>query len=726
MRNLFFQRIRIPGILIAILLVIRFSVALAGEGMWIPLLIEKEIIHEMQQKGFHLTAEDIYSVNKACLKDAVVLFGGGCTAELISGTGLILTNYHCGLSRIQQHSTVENDYITNGFWAMNTANEFPNPGLWVRFLVRMEDVTGKINGFVNDSMNSIQKEQIIQERIRFLEQEAVKNTHYKAEIEPFFYTNQYYLFVYEQFDDVRLVGAPPAAIGKFGGDTDNWMWPRQTGDFSLFRIYADTCNQSASYSPDNVPYIPKKFLKISLKGAKKGDFTMILGYPGQTEEYLTSDAIKLMAGYSLPVKIHLRGERLKIMDKYMNESNEIRIKYAAKQSGTGNAWKKWQGMVVGIKKANVVSSKENLENEFQAWTRSGDSLSLLYGNLLGQFKNDYQKLKPLYLANDYLQEGILNIELMAFISRFVDISHMTDKSEVCTINELKQSSENATASFFKDYSQKIDKQIFNAMLNEYFRNVPEMFFPSEYKFIRDKFKGDLKKYSDFVFQKSIFANKNRLEKFLKNLSTASANELEGDPGFRLYKSFATMYFDKIQPDFSRYEADINSLYAKYILGLKSMLPERHFYPDANRTMRLTYGNVEGFEPRDGVIYKYYTTLNGVMEKEDSSEYEFRVPGKLKTLFESKDYGSYAADSTMHVCFLASNHTSGGNSGSPVLDADGNLIGLNFDRNWEGTMSDFYYDPDLCRNISVDIRYVLFIIDKFAGAHNLIDEMSIIR
>ena len=726
MRNLFYNRIKIRGVVLVILLLSRISIVMAGEGLWIPLLIEKEVIHEMQQKGFHLTAEDIYSVNKACLKDAVVWFGGGCTAELISGSGLLLTNYHCGLSRIQQHSTLDNDYITNGFWAMNGADELPNPGLWVRFLVRMEDVTSQIIPYVNDTMNEMQKKQIIRDRIKFLEQEAVINTHYKAEIEPFFYADQYYLFVYEQFDDVRLVGAPPSAIGKFGGDTDNWMWPRQTGDFSLFRIYADTLNQPAAYSPNNVPYIPKKFLNISLKGAKEGDFTMILGYPGQTEEYLTSEAINLIAESSLPVNIRLREERLKIMEKFMNESDETRIKYAAKQSGTGNSWKKWKGIVAGINKANVVSSKKKLEAEFQTWTQSNDSLSSLYGNLLSQFRKDYHKFKPLYLANDYLQEGILNIELMAFISRFVDITHIPDEYETSEIAKMKKSMEGTTASFFKDYSRDIDQKIFVTMLNEYFRNVPEKFFPAEYHLIKKKFNGDLDKYCEYVFQKSIFTNKNRLDKFLKNLSPASAIILKEDPGFRLYKSFATMYFSKIQPDYSRLQTEINSLYGEYIMGLKSMLPDKHFYPDANRTMRLTYGKVEGFEPRDGVIYKYYTTLSGVMEKEDSSDHEFRVPHKLKTLFESKDYGDYATDSTMHVCFLASNHTSGGNSGSPVLDADGNLIGLNFDRNWEGTVSDFYYDPALCRNISVDIRYVLFIIDKFAGAHNLIEEMSVIR
>ncbi len=721
-----YQKIKKTIILITSLAMISVPALQAGEGMWVPLLIEKGVIHDMQQKGFHLSAEDIYSVNKACIKDAVVWFGGGCTSEVISGSGLLLTNYHCGLSRIQQHSTVGNNYINDGFWAMKTEDELPNPGLWVRFLVRMEDVTQQIVPYVSDSMNILQKEQVIQGRIRFLEKEAVKDTYYKAEIEPFYYSNQYYLFVYEQFDDVRLVGAPPSSIGKFGGDTDNWMWPRQTGDFSLFRIYADSSNRPASYSPDNVPYKPKKFLNISLKGVKEGDFTMVLGYPGQTEEYLTSDAIEMIAGSSLPVSIRLKGERLKIMEKYMNENSEIRIKYAAKQASTGNSWKKWQGMISGLKKANVISSKEKLENEFRSWSQSNDSLYSLYGNLLNKFSEDYRKLEPLYLANDYLGEGVMGIELMSFISRFVDLTYINDESGSDKISKMKDSMEKLTSSFFKDYSQQIDQEIFVAMLNEYFRNVPEYFYPSEYKYIRNKFNGDLQKYSDYIFQRSVFTNKDRLMKFLKNLSPASVKELSKDPGFRLYNSFTSLYFDKIEPDYTNLVMGINDLYEKYIRGLKSMSPEKHFYPDANRTMRLTYGKVEGFDPKDGVIYKYYTTLSGVIEKEDSSDYEFRVPAKLKTLYETKDYGTYGEDSTMYVCFLASNHTSGGNSGSPVLDAEGNLIGLNFDRNWEGTMSDFYYDPSLCRNISVDIRYVLFIIDKFAGAQNLINEMSIIK
>lgn len=697
----------------------------ADEGMWLPLLLEKLNIKDMQEKGLKLSAEDIYSINQASLKDALVIFGGGCTGELISEEGLLITNHHCGYGAIQSHSSVENDYLTDGFWAMSREDELPNPGLSVRFLKRMEDVTDKVLKGVKDRYKEEKRQALIDEHIDNIKAEAVEGTNYKAVIKPFYYGNEYYMFVYEEYTDVRLVGAPPSAIGKFGGDTDNWMWPRHTGDFSLFRIYADKDNKPATYSPDNVPYEPIKHMPISLKGIKKGDFTMVMGYPGSTEQFLTSHAVDLIMNQRNPHRIDLRTKRLEIMNRYMERSPAVRIKYASKYARVSNSWKRWQGENRGLKRLHAIEKKENTQQAFAQWAAADKKRQKQYGDLLPAFEDIYSQMGPYAMAIDYYRESTLAVELLRFASYFERVVRMAEESPE-QVAKYANALANYATGFYKDYEIAIDKQVAKSLLPTYAKNVKAGFVPEFLTQQLNAHGNSYAQYVDYLFDESVFADKESVIEILTATESEKLLALKNDPVYQLQHAFRQLQQEKVEPVYYSLNADLDKLYRKYVDGLRKMESDKIFYPDANFTMRIAYGEVKGYMPKDAVEYNYYTTLSGVIDKDDPDVYDYDVPEKLKELYADKDFGKYGEDGEMHVAFIASNHTSGGNSGSPVLNAEGHLIGVNFDRNWEGTMSDIMYDPSQCRNITLDIRYALFIIDKFAGAGHLVDEMTLIE
>jgi hypothetical protein len=688
---------------------------IADEGMWLPSLI-KDKIADMQKNGFKLTAEDIYSINQASLKDAIVQFGGGCTGELISGNGLLITNHHCGFGQIQSHSSVEHDYLKDGFWAMSLNEELPNKGLTVKFLVRMEDVTEKVlNGYKPD-MTENERTEVVKTNSAAVVAAAKQNNNYEARVEALYYGNQYFLFVYETYTDVRLVGAPPSSIGKFGGDTDNWMWPRHTGDFSIFRIYAGKDNKPAAYSKDNVPYKPKKYFSISLNGVKEGDFTLVYGYPGRTQEYLMSDAVKFIANISNPNKINLRTMRLDIQKEEMSKSAEIRIKYASKNASVANSWKKWQGEAKGIIRLNTVNDKIEFEKAFSDWAKDKPE----YSNLINEISATYKKLEPFAFVNDYQSEAINANEIVRFAGSVYSAALKNSKMSP----ELSaQNISSMMGDFYKDYYMPIDKKSFIAIVGEYYKNVPAKYQPkyfidkmSEYKTVDS--------FASYIFDNSIFSSKEKAILFISDGVTPE--KFDNDPAVVMYKEFNDYFTNSVKPVFDGLNNNLNLLYRTYMRGQMEFRKEKTFYPDANSTLRITYGKVKGYVPLDGVYFKPSSTLEGIMQKDNPQIYDYNIPQKLRDLYAKKDFGQWAVNGTVPVCFIATNHTSGGNSGSPVLNGKGELIGLNFDRVWEGTMSDVAYDPDMCRNISLDIRYVLFVIDKLAGAQRLIDEMKLVK
>ena len=646
---------------IATALAICFN-ALADEGMWLPVLISERIA-DMQSKGCRLDAEDIYSVNQACLKDAVVLFGSGCTGELISDQGLLLTNHHCGYSFIQKHSSVGHDYLKDGFWAMNSSQELPNPGLTVRFLERMEDVTDAVLKGYKAKFTEEQREALIQKNSEKLIDQITKGRGgIKASVEALYYGNQYFLFVFKEYRDVRLVGAPPSSIGKFGGETDNWMWPRHTGDFSIFRIYADADNEPADYSPDNKPYVPKRSLTISLKGVQEGDFTFVYGCPGSTQEYVHSEAVRYIQDFSDPEKIALRTTRLGIMKKYMDQSQAVRIQYSSKYASVANAWKKWQGEEKGLRKNNVVAVKQQYEARFEEWARLNQ-----YGWITEMLYNMYQLRNPLFRAYEYYNETVRSIEKMRMASgRGIDM---------------------------KDYYQPIDEETFVAMVSAFDKALDDKYKPGFFLDLRDKYQS-VEALKDAVF---------------------SDDELAAE----LAKSFERQFREGIVPELLEMNQSINLLYRKYMRGQMEFEPKKAFYPDANLTLRIAYGLVEGYRPCDAVYYKPVSTLRGIIEKDNPDIFDYNIPQELRDIYARGGYENQP------VCFLATNHTTGGNSGSPVLNADGNLIGINFDRVWEGTMSDLIFDPEICRNISLDVRYILFIIKEIGHADYLLNEMEFV-
>lgn len=719
------------------MLAINFAVSLrAEEGMWIPILLQQLNIKQMQDMGLKLSAEEIYSINHSSLKDAIVQFGGGCTAEIVSPNGLILTNHHCGLGSIQRLSSPQHDYLADGFWANSLGDELPCPGLTVTLLIRMEEVTGKVLDKVTDAMPEFQRAQIIKQNIAGIEKEAAAGTSYEAKVRAFYYGNQYYLFVAEVFKDIRLVGAPPSGIGQFGGDTDNWMWPRHGGDFSVFRIYTDSNNHAAEYSKNNIPYHPRKFLPISLRGYQPGDFTFVFGYPGTTREYMTSAGVDLIANQENPVRISLRQQRLDIINKEMNENKQVRIQYTSKHQGIANGWKKMIGETDGIRKTGALEKKKAFEVKFQTWADSlsgvhpqaGVSQPSPYGTLLREFDKLYEAYKPIDIASVYLIEAGMGIEIVRFTSPFMDlVKQSKDKNaKPEDISKSVQKLRKGAQGFYKDYQTSIDRQVFIAMLKSMMEKMDKKFQPPAILDLEKRYKNDYSGITQELFDRSLMPDSAKLFRLLKAYKASDYKKLEKDPLYKMVESIYDQYSKEIIPLSQKFNAKIDSMQRIYMAGQMEMGKSR-LYPDANSTLRITYGKVRGFQPCDAVSYNYFTTTKGILEKEDPSIYDYAIHPKLKQLLTSKDFGRYSdKDGSLHVAFIATNHTTGGNSGSPVLDANGYLLGLNFDRNWEGTMSDLIYDPDLCRNITLDIRYCLFIIDKFAGAQRIIDEMKIMN
>jgi len=690
--------------------------AKADEGMWLPSLISQRIA-DMQEKGFRLDAEDIYSVNQASLKDAVVLFGRGCTGELISPEGLLLTNHHCGYSQIQQHSSVEHDYLKDGFWAMSRDEELPNKGLSVSFLERMEDVTDLVLKGYDPSMSEEQRVELVKKNSQAVIDEAVKEGKgLRATVEALYYGNQYFLFLYRQYEDVRLVGAPPSSIGKFGGDTDNWMWPRHTGDFSMFRIYADKDNNPAPYSEDNVPYKPKKYFKISTRGVQEGDFTFIYGFPGRTQEYIHSEGVRYIEEIGDPHKIHLRTLRLDIMNKYQAQSQKVRIQYSSKNANVSNAWKKWQGEVKGIRKMKTVQTKQEFEQTFSRWAKNGE-----FDGVLEKIAKIYEELEPYQFATDYYTETVRTVEIANLAMSVARLFLDGHEEGLVTFDQDK--ARELMASFYKDWYLPIDKESFVAVMNEYEKNVPAGFKPEYYK---DKLAsyGSIEAWAEDMFTNSIFIDQARAEA----LTAADKEAVMADPATEFFNEFLKWYYADILPVTTRLNQELQLAYRDYMRGqmvyCRTQRVMKDFYPDANLTLRVAYGHIKGYSPADGVYYTPSSTIKGIMEKDNPEIFDYNIPQRLRDIYATKDYGRWAdASGEVPVCFIATNHTTGGNSGSPVINADGDLIGLNFDRVWEGTMSDIVFDPEICRNIALDVRYVLFTIDKIGEADYLFDEMT---
>ena len=717
-------------LIVALLLVmLAIPFARSDEGMWIPLLIEKFNIEIMQEKGFKLTAEDIYSVNRACMKDGVMIFGGGCTAELISPEGLLITNHHCGYGRIQSHSSLEHDYLTDGFWAMSREEELTNPGLTVTFLKYMEDVTDRVMSGIKRRMSEEERNKIIESNISEIVAEASGGNHYSAFVRPFYMGNQFFLFVNETYRDVRLVGAPPSAIGKFGGDTDNWMWPRHTGDFSLFRIYADKDNMPADYSEDNVPYKPAYHFPISLKGVDEGDFTMVFGYPGGTSQYVPSYHISMLIDYVYPKMIELRGTKLDIIKEDMYADPEVRIKYSSKDAGISNSWKRWIGEKSGMERLGTIEKKKEFEKEFTAWVKEKRKREKDYGYLLDSYKSLYEQMQEYYLVNSYTSEtiGRSGVEAIGLAASFIPlIEAVNSKADNDEIKGILERLSSGISRFFHNYNMPTDKKLFVAMLELYGKNLDEKWQVPEYRDMYSSCNGNFEIIADDIYMQSVFTNHEKAAQFVSNFDSHLISELEIDPLYILAKGVNAFLDEQVREKYIKISGEIADLDRLYMKAQMELAQDKVLWPDANFTLRVAYGEVGGYEPRDAVYYTHYTTLEGIMEKDNPEIYDYDVPAKLKKLYYAKDYGRYDQDGKMPVCFIADNHTTGGNSGSPVINAEGHLIGVNFDRAWEGVMSDLMFNPEQSRNISLDIRYALFLIDKFAGAGYLLDEMTLIE
>jgi len=688
-------------------------------GMWIPSLLEGMNENEMLQLGSKMTAKDIYDVNNSSLKDAIVHFNGGCTSEIISPNGLLLTNHHCGFGAIQSHSTVENDYLKDGFWAKNYQEELPNPSMDVTFIKRIDDVTSEVFKGITETMDEATKMKIINQNIEKVAKAAQKEDWQDANIKSIYNGNQYLLFVTETFEDLRLVGAPPTAIGKFGADTDNWMWPRHTGDFSMFRIYAGADNKPASYSKDNVPYKPIHYLPISLDGVEEGDFTLVFGFPGRTNEYLPAVAVDQIVNVLNPAKIEIRENALKIEDSYMRKDADIKLKYASKYASIANYWKKWIGENQGIHKSNAIEKKREMEREFANIVEEKDLEG--YKTLLSDFERLYKEIESVSLARDYwIEVAYRNVELLGITFRAYQIEQAYTKGGEPAFNKAKESALNAFKGIYKNYSPKVDKPVFEKLVSLYAEKSPKEYLPENMKGV------NFAEITNNIYANSNLTTIEGAEKLLTGTPEEVIKKLNEDKAYIFGKELHTVFYNKLEPKFQELNLQIEVVQKQYMKALMEVFPNKRFFPDANSTLRVTYGQVKGYEPKDGIYYKPSTYLEGVIEKYVPGDYEFDVPKKLLDLYNTKDYGQYGEKGKMPVNFIGTNHTTGGNSGSPAIDAHGNLIGLNFDRVWEGTMSDMNYDPDICRNIMVDIRYVLFIIDKYAGAKNLIDEMTLVH
>jgi V8-like Glu-specific endopeptidase len=710
-------------IAVSIILLLGFGNLLkADEGMWLLPLIEKKNMGKMTELGLKLSAEDIYSLNKACVKDAIVIFGGGCTGEIVSSQGLILTNHHCGYGSIQAHSSVEHDYLKDGFWAMTKSEELPNPNLAVTFLIRIEDVTNQVLEGIKPDMNETDRTAAINEARKKIEQKAAEGTNYRTTVSSFYGGNYFYLLVYERYNDVRLVGAPPSSIGKFGSDTDNWEWPRHTGDFSVFRVYSAPDGKPAPYSKENVPLKPKHYLPVSIKERNEGDFAMILGYPGRTSRYFTSYEVNEQLQIVHPVRIKVRGIKQDVWMKDMQADQKVNIQYSAKYFGSSNYWKYSIGQKRGLERLNVKAKKEAIEDQYNKWIAGSAEHREKYGEALSLIKNAIEGRAEYFKALSYANECLQGCEILSInqgVSSLISALQSGDAQK--TADAAKQIKGNGER-FYKDYNAPTDSKSMKAMLKVFREDVPARFHPDFYANVIDKkFKGDIDKFVDDLFARTIFSSEEKLNAFL---SKPNLKVLEKDPVYLT----ATSYY-KAAAEVSKktydYENDVMKGRRIWIAALMEMAPEKIQFPDANSTMRLTYGTVQDYDPRDGVTYKNFTTLDGVMEKYKPGDYEFDLPKRLIDLYNKKEYGRYGSSKGyMPVCFLTTNDITGGNSGSPVMNGNGELIGLAFDGNWESMSGDIAYEPQLQRTIVVDIRYVLWVMDIYAGAKHLVDEMTV--
>ncbi|MFN0187978.1 MAG: S46 family peptidase [Bacteroidia bacterium] len=711
-------------LLIVLLFTTTFSSA--DEGMWLPQLLQQMNAAEMRLKGLQIPVEEIYSANKNSLKDAVVLFGGGCTGEIISAQGLLLTNHHCGFGQIQEHSTLEHNYLRDGFWAMSMKEELPCPGLTATFIIRMEDVTSSFTKAL-ENLNEEQRNAKIKEISTALEKKAIEGTHYEARVRQFYSGNEFILIVSETFKDVRLVGAPPSSIGKFGGDTDNWMWPRHTGDFSMFRVYAGKDNNPADYSAENIPFVPRHFFSISTKGVQENDFTMVYGFPGRTQEYISSYQVSTIVEVTNPNRIKVRTARLEVMGESMRSSEGLHLKYADKQSGVSNAWKKWKGESKGLLAAKGVEKKQVFEVDFKSWYSKSDASNKKYSMVLPSIESLYKNIRPYLSANDYYAEAAFGVEVISYAMGLKNLVEMTltDKPDTAKIRTEAEANKASVSGYFKDYDANTDRKMMATLLKIFDDGVADSLKPVYFTVLRERYKSDFVKMSDAIFDKSDLDEEEEMDELFVKFGKSSAKEIKSDPAYQLADALLTFYRNRVADKVKSFNADLSLLNRLYMEGQKEMLFEKKLYPDANSTLRLAYGQVRGYEARDAVYFNFQTDLDGIMEKYIPGDEEFDLPMRLVELHKSKDYGRYGVNGTVPVAFIATNHTTGGNSGSPVLNAKGNLIGTNYDRVWEGTMSDILFNPEICRNITLDIRYTLFIVDKFAGARRLIDEMDLV-
>ncbi|MEP7165970.1 MAG: S46 family peptidase [Ferruginibacter sp.] len=697
----------------------------ADEGMWLPQLLQALNEKDMKKLGMKISASDIYNISKGSLKDAIVSFGGFCTAEVISDKGLLLTNHHCGFDAIQNHSSVTNNYIQNGFWAYNYGQELQNQGLFATFIVRIEDVTKQVLDNVGQGLSEPERQSQVDKNINQLKKDFKKETYEDLLVRSFFDGNKYFLFVTKTYKDVRLVGAPPSSIGNFGKDTDNWMWPRHTGDFSMFRIYADKDNNPAAFSPDNVPYKPKRSLNISLDGLKEGDFTMVFGFPGNTKEYLSAAAVKQIMTVNDPAKIEIRHKALQVLNGFMRADEHIKIQYAAKYAGIENSYKKWQGEVLGLTSTNAIQKKTGYENVFMQRVNSNPSWKTTYGNLLSDLSKAYNDIQPYGYARDYFNEIFPRVELLGIASDMNSIVNAYNK-DANSFQKKKEDVLKKLADVFNEYDLAVDKKMFETMLDMYVAKQETAYVSPSLRTLLADNQQSFAVVANNIYTGSAFTSLSKINEVLNGSAEEAIARIKADPAWKLSTDITNTFTGNVMPRLNEIQANINKLQRSYMQAQLDVFAEKRFYPDANSTLRVTYGNVKAYQPKDAVKYNYYTYMDGVMEKYVPGDYEFDLPQKLINLYKAKDFGQYGENGRQPVCFIATNHTTGGNSGSPVLDAYGNLVGLNFDRVWEGTMSDINYDPSICRNIMVDIRYVLFIIDKYADAKNLIAELKLVH
>ena len=696
----------------------------AQEGMWLMHTLEEINEESMQNSGFRLDADDIYDINNASLKDAIIrLNGGSCTAEVISSQGLVLTNHHCAYGAIQGFSSPENDYLTDGFFALSKDQEMNIEGFEVSFLVRIDDITDRILANVTNEMSEDERTQAIQTTQNEINTEyAEGDVHgYQYEVKSFYYGNEFYMFIYNTYRDIRLVGAPPESVGKYGGDTDNWMWPRHTGDFSMLRIYADADNKPADYSESNVPYTPKRHLKISMDGVDQGDFTMVMGYPGSTDRFLSSWGIEQALALYNPSVVDVRDLKLKTMKEHMDEDLGVRIQYAAKYAQTANYWKYYIGQSKGLKALDVQGQKEAIEARFSSWATSSPELEAEYGEALNLIEAYYVATDATAKADVYaLEAGLIGSDITLFAVRFGRTAPGLFSGDADQIAATKARLSGLCDDFFKDYDMATDRDLFINLMTKYQTDIAPENLPSFFENVDNKYKGSIERYATKMYEKSFLVNEESARNFIAN---PSEKELNKDLAVNAAMSILETYFGSME---SEAQAKYDRGYRLFVKGLREMQPNKAFYPDANSTMRCTYGPVGNYSPADAVQYDFVTTANGILQKMDNTDPEFVVPARLEELLKARDYGQYVDESgELVICFLHGTDITGGNSGSPVMNANGDLIGLAFDGNWEAMSGDIAFEPALQRTISVDIRYVLWIVDKFAGATNIIDELDLV-